>query len=515
MRRVSLLLALTLTLCACAKSEALTPETDQEITEKTSALNKAPRFTFDSVINPEVWKTFQSLEEMQKACQIPEEILADMTTEEIVQACMVYPLSLNYTAYNNEMDGIKAVMNGFNGFKELQERTDAADELISYYENMDVDAIAGIATLNHMKKEAGREGIKKAIDQGVSPLHVGYAELILSSELVPSLYNQENLPRLEKAISDKLEAKMRNSTIFGEDALGKSLLLGAKLKLQSDAALSTVEKQKLQDFVNAGGQGDRPQILTTLSDGNNLTYPVTVYTKCGKAVTGQRILGIQNQDEIDDRNTYYTMRYPNATFLGNSSKKYNGHSHAWNMTEGGDTCLIYSAGGNLDKYLNNDYYMPVQSLSIAKKVHYVNDDHSAVISTVPGMYESKWGNGPLMRHAPEYCPFGGSRVLYGIRNTTGVLRCSNGDDITNVGVTSTYFPKSNDPSVPYGNLVSYRWQIIDHKGEIASNSAVNVQPSGSTAAITFLKTGTYEIYCYLSVNGVLLTTLWFEAFVMP
>lgn len=41
------------------------------------------------------------------------------------------------------------------------------------------------------------------------------------------------------------------------------------------------------------------------------------------------------------------------------------------------------------------------------------------------------------------------------------------------------------------------------------------EPSGSTAAITFLKTGTYEIYCYLSVNGVLLTTLWFEAFVMP
>lgn len=265
MKNVLCLLFALLLFCACAKSEAPIPDTNQEITEKISALNKAPRFTFDSVTNPEVWKTFQSLEEMQKACQIPENIIGDLTTAELVKICMTYPLALNYTAYNNEMDGIKAVMSGFNGFKELQKRTDAADELISYYENMDIDAIAEIATLNLMKKEAGREGIKKAINQGLSSLHVGYAELILSSELIPSLHNRENASRLEKAISDKLEAKLRHTEIFGIETISKSLLLGAQIQLNSHAALSSGEKLELQKFVKAGGQSDTPETYTKLS----------------------------------------------------------------------------------------------------------------------------------------------------------------------------------------------------------------------------------------------------------
>lgn len=41
----------------------------------------------------------------------------------------------------------------------------------------------------------------------------------------------------------------------------------------------------------------------------------------------------------------------------------------------------------------------------AEKIFYYQGDHSAVISTIDiGEYESKWGSGPLMRHAPNYGP---------------------------------------------------------------------------------------------------------------
>lgn len=41
----------------------------------TRAIKTDVSSIFDSVTNPKVWRTFQSLEEMQEACQVPNEIL--------------------------------------------------------------------------------------------------------------------------------------------------------------------------------------------------------------------------------------------------------------------------------------------------------------------------------------------------------------------------------------------------------------------------------------------------------
>jgi len=53
---------------------------------------------------------------MQSACQIPDDVLPNLSTEELVQICMDYPLFGNFSAYNDELVGIKKVMDGFNGF---------------------------------------------------------------------------------------------------------------------------------------------------------------------------------------------------------------------------------------------------------------------------------------------------------------------------------------------------------------------------------------------------------------
>lgn len=240
---------------------------------------------------------------------------------------------------------------------------------------------------------------------------------------------------------------------------------------------------------------------------------ITIYTKCGTPVTGL-CFNEMTDIEIAEINADRTSRYPNATLLGNASTRYNCHSYAWNMTDGGITCWINSTDNNLDKYLKNDYYAPTTSASAAIKVFYQNSDHSAVVSTVvPGMYESKWGRGPLMRHAPEYGPYGGSRVLYRRCNATCVMSCSNGDGPTSVGVVSTYGPRPTDTLTPYGPNVYYSWSIFDHKGEDAIGIKANIQTSGVRADISFNKTGVYEIYCHASLEGVTLATLWFEAIV--
>lgn len=103
-------------------------------------------------------------------------------------------------------------------------------------------------------------------------------------------------------------------------------------------------------------------------------------------------------------NNYYIQTYPNATFLSDATANYNCHNYAWRMTEGFSTPYRLQ---DPYPYWNDGSYVETTS-QYAEKIYYYNipnDSHSAVPSSVSGMYESKFGFGPLMRHAPGYGPY--------------------------------------------------------------------------------------------------------------
>ncbi len=242
---------------------------------------------------------------------------------------------------------------------------------------------------------------------------------------------------------------------------------------------------------------------------------VTLYTKCGKAVEGM-VLTEMSAAEISQINSYYISTYPNATYLASATRTYNCHSYAWNMTQGGQTCwinaTISSKNDNISKYWTGDYYTSTDAGS-AQKIFYYQSDHSAVISSISGMYESKWGSAPLMRHAPTYGPYADMNKRYYYRHSSiyGLLSCSNGNGTTRVGASSSYFPSSSSASIPYGNYVQASWSVENGKGDDVIGTKANVKISGSTAVISFNEPGIYEVYysVYLS-SGEGLATYWFE-----
>lgn len=146
MKKLIVSIATIITLVACNEKLDLNTAADID-SDKTRALS-SQTFSFDSITKPEVWQSFQTLEEMQSACQIPDDVLPNLSTEELVQICMDYPLFGNYLAYDNETFGIKKVMAGFNGFEELKKRTDAAEKLLDRYANVNV------MTLNEDRENA-------------------------------------------------------------------------------------------------------------------------------------------------------------------------------------------------------------------------------------------------------------------------------------------------------------------------------------------------------------------------
>ena len=244
---------------------------------------------------------------------------------------------------------------------------------------------------------------------------------------------------------------------------------------------------------------------------------ITIYTKCGKSIEGI-IRSELCEQEISEINSYYQTTFPNAVFLASATSTYNCHSYAWNMQEGGTTCwinaTISTTNDNLSKYWFGDYFVETVAAN-ADKIFYYESDHSAVVSSVAGMYESKWGSAPLMRHAPDYGPYNNMccRHYYYHHIYYGTLACSTGTGETSVGVSSTYSPNINSSSIPYGSNVVYNWAVYDAKGDDVEGTKANlvVLSPGSSATISFNNPGLYDVYCTIKLlNGELLGSFYFQ-----
>lgn len=134
---------------------------------------------------------------------------------------------------------------------------------------------------------------------------------------------------------------------------------------------------------------------------------VTVYTPNGTQIE-MKSNSEHSQSKLNEINSTYINSYPLATFLSSASNRYNCHSYAWYMTPGGQGYYWMNqtkdnGSANLSHYWNDGSYI-VATEANAEKIFYYSGDHSAIRSTVAGKYDSKWGQAPLMRHAPNYGP---------------------------------------------------------------------------------------------------------------
>ncbi len=449
MKKFIYIIALLFLLVAC--NEELQIDTKQPtIGNKTRAFT-SQTFSFDSVTKPEIWKTFQTLEEMQSACLIPDDVLPNLSTEELVQICMDYPLFGNYLAYDNETFGIKKVMAGFNAFKELKKRTDSAEKLLDRYANVNV------TTLYEDRENA----------ETYPNLKLGYLEMILCSGEIESLYQGEALQRLENLQAQKLTEKQLTNSISASSLKHSQLL-----------------KQKINEAKN---------VFTT-----STATSITIYTKYGNPVDALSISEMSPQ-EIAESNSYAISHYPNATFISNASATYNCHSYAWNISDGGSRCWINAAKkltyDNLMKYWTNDYYIQTSNENNATKIFYYKSDHSAIKSSVAGMYESKWGRLPLMRHAPNYGPYNNMDTKYYYTKTfhNGIINCDEG----NCGVRELnkkyYYSLRN---MPTGSNIIFEWKVLDGKEEDAVEKGFAVlEENVETVFVTFKQPGLYTIIC--------------------
>jgi len=105
------------------------------------AQNKEVSWDFPVKPGTAEWKSFKTSYEQITACQVPDDVLPALSTEQLIEVCLRYPLLLDILAFNNILDGFDKYSRDFNGFRELIKRSDAALVLKQKYKGKNPLAI--------------------------------------------------------------------------------------------------------------------------------------------------------------------------------------------------------------------------------------------------------------------------------------------------------------------------------------------------------------------------------------
>lgn len=90
---------------------------------------------WDYPIKPNMpeWAELKSLNEKVAACQIPDSILSNLSTECLIKVCLQYPLLNDIFAFSFYPAGFDRIFYEFNGIRDFFERKKASVELLKHY----------------------------------------------------------------------------------------------------------------------------------------------------------------------------------------------------------------------------------------------------------------------------------------------------------------------------------------------------------------------------------------------
>ena len=139
-------------------------------------------------------------EDAIKQYQIPEDKLSSMTTEDLIVACLDYPLFAGGIVFSNESmyAGFQETVKQFNGLCELLLRKDSGEKLIKLYINTD---------------------LKEILSSDPYPiLRMKYLEYIIAQKIILNGVASEDLKKLCDFCSSRLQKESDSYNLFMPDS---------------------------------------------------------------------------------------------------------------------------------------------------------------------------------------------------------------------------------------------------------------------------------------------------------
>jgi hypothetical protein len=91
---------------------------------------------WDYPIKPgtDAWRALPDVQSYWDVCQIPDNVLSSLSTEDLVKLFFRCPKTFEYTAHNSWMFGMQVCYDNFNGFREVCDRgSDSVDRMLKLY----------------------------------------------------------------------------------------------------------------------------------------------------------------------------------------------------------------------------------------------------------------------------------------------------------------------------------------------------------------------------------------------
>jgi hypothetical protein len=160
------------------------------------------------------WEKFKTSGEKINAYNIPDSLLKNMTTKDLVETCMNYPDIILIMMWNNVQLGYDKLKLMFNGFRELEKRKDAGGELIKLYQKVKPEDI-----MNY----------KSPDDRGDFSLKITFLEILLAQKPILQNLNDDEATSLFSCSSSVYERKLSIIKYYEQYGLTTPCLIGGRL----------------------------------------------------------------------------------------------------------------------------------------------------------------------------------------------------------------------------------------------------------------------------------------------
>lgn len=313
------------------------------------------------------WKSFDTHDDMVKACNMPEQLLRTSSTQELVDLMLEYPLLGDLYLYDDVGTGIDVMVSESNILSEIMSRDDGAEQLLAAFENLqlyDNEDLKSTSKDNSMIQDIFLEGV-------------------LSREDVLEQLTSEERETLNIKVSKNIEIKEKSDDY----------------EAYRYVFLEQCGKNDIESYAIARDTS------ATVKTPNGTSVAVTKRT--------------YSEKEASEAYNYTVKNYPNATIISGATTNYNCHSYAWYSQSTSNKYWMNNPGA----YMSDGSYKKVGTKPTAtgQKVCYtqypLNNPfiHSGVVYSISGntiKLTSKWGAGPLVRHNVSYSPYGGTPIYY-------------------------------------------------------------------------------------------------------
>lgn len=316
------------------------------------------------VMTTEEWKEM-SRQDRLAACQIVENELDKMSTEDLLQHVLNYPFMIDIYAFSTYEMGFDHVCEEFEAISVLVNRDDYSEALIRTYASVPVETSKSVRNSNFYQN---------IWDLGILEI------LIAQPEMTQNLSNSE-INTLTSIAQAKYDEKSNALSVYS----GSVLSFANALNEQPDSSVSRA-----------------------------VSYP---RTPRGNAVgyTNTSSYADWSAEEKELLDAQALSAYPTATLLRSASIKYNCHSYAWHSRSSSNHYWIPDP----TEYMRDGSYYST-SRQIGTIAYWYTTFNNTIIPIHSGIVDehmqsgvyigaiSKWGNSGLFNHRFDDCPYSGT-----------------------------------------------------------------------------------------------------------